>query len=57
MQRKLNLKAKQSGEQRKHPREYTHRNAHVTRYGRWILARRKLVDHLENGWADYRLDK
>lgn len=52
MQRKLNLKAKQSGEQRKHPREYTHRNAHVTRYGRWILARRKLVDHL-NGKMRY----
>ena len=40
---------------RRHPHSDPNRTTVTTRYGRWILARRKLVNHLANGKAKYRI--
>lgn len=40
---------------RRHPRSAPNRTTVTTRYGRWILARRKLLNHLASGKAKYRI--
>ncbi len=41
---------------RRKPRTSRNRTIVTTRYGRWILARRRLVNHLAEGWARYNLE-